>query len=181
MNQMTLFGYDDERLVSRTPNQPAWVKRIQGSEFKVLRLQDQPVHELMETPEAMAEAFRKAMRESPLFNPDVECFYVAHLNTRRRLIGVEFVSHGTLDTILVHSRQVFRGAIVINAHSIILCHNHPSGDPSPSEADIKVTRDLQHGGRLLKIDLLDHIVLGRPGCGPEGRGWHSLRSLGYFC
>jgi DNA repair protein RadC len=69
--------------------------------------------------------------------------------------------------------EVFRLAIIASASGIILAHNHPSGDPSPSEADIKVTRDLIRGGQLLKIDVVDHIIVGYP-------NHTSLRALGYF-
>jgi len=82
------------------------------------------------------------------------------LNTRKRLIRVDVISQGTLDTILVHPREVFRAAIVANAAGIVLVHNHPSGDPTPSEADIKVTRDLIRAGQLLKIEVVDHIIIG---------------------
>ena len=78
-----------------------------------------------------------------------------------------------MDTVLVHPREVFRLAVMTNASALILAHNHPSGDPTPSEADIRVTRDLIRAGQLLKIDVLDHIVLGHS-------GYASLRSLGYF-
>ena len=98
------------------------------------------------------------MREtSRLLN--VESFQALLLNTRKRLIRAEEISHGTLDTILVHPREVFRQAIAANAAGIVLVHNHPSGDPTPSEADIKVTRDLIRAGQLLKIEVLDHIVI----------------------
>ena len=112
------------------------------------------------------------MRESSRLK-NVEAFQVLLLNTRKRLIRVEEISEGTLDTLLVHPREVFRAAIVANAAGIVLVHNHPSGDPAPSEADIKVTRDLIRAGQLLKIEVLDHIVIGRP-------GFQSLRALGYF-
>jgi DNA repair protein RadC len=68
---------------------------------------------------------------------------------------------------------VFKPAIVQSAASIILTHNHPSGDPTPSEADIKVTRDLIRAGQLLKIEITDHVIIGNP-------GHTSLRSLGHF-
>ena len=103
----------------------------------------------------------------------VEAFQVLLLNTRKKLIRVEEISEGTLDTILVHPRDVFRAAITANAAAIILIHNHPSGDPTPSEADIKVTRDLIRAGQLLKLDVLDHIVVGNP-------THASLRELGFF-
>jgi DNA repair protein RadC len=110
---------------------------------------------------------------------DVETLQVLLLNTRRRLIRVEEVTDGTIDTLLVHAREVFRHAIAANASAIVLAHNHPSGDPAPSEADIKVTRDLIRAGQLLKIEVLDHIVIGRA---TEGRAkdYSSLRELGYF-
>jgi len=110
---------------------------------------------------------------------DVETLQVLLLNTRRRLIRVAEVSHGTIDTLLVHAREVFKHAISANASAIVLAHNHPSGDPTPSEADIKVTRDLIRAGQLLKIDVLDHVILGR--ATPErAKDYASLRELGYF-
>ena len=95
------------------------------------------------------------------------------LNTRRRVKGHQLVSIGTLDTILVHAREVFRGAIIAAAAALVVMHNHPSGESSPSEADIKVTRDLIRAGQLLKIELLDHVIVGN-------ERFSSLRELGYF-
>ena len=110
---------------------------------------------------------------------EVETLQVLLLNTRRRLIRVEEIADGTVDTLLVHAREVFRAAISANASAIVLAHNHPSGDPTPSEADIKVTRDLIRAGQLLKIDVLDHVILGR--ATPERvKDYASLRELGYF-
>jgi DNA repair protein RadC len=109
----------------------------------------------------------------------VETLQVLLLNTRRRLIRVEEISSGTLDTLLVHAREVFRPAIAANASAIVLAHNHPSGDPAPSEADIKVTRDLVRAGHLLKIEVLDHVILGRA-TEDRAKDYASLRELGYF-
>jgi len=111
---------------------------------------------LLDTPERIADLLREDIRFK-----DNEQFHVALLNTRRRLIRIERISDGTLDTLLVHPREVFKPAIAASAAAIVLIHNHPSGDPTPSEADIKVTRDLIRAGQLLKIDVLDHIILGR--------------------
>jgi DNA repair protein RadC len=110
---------------------------------------------------------------------DVETLQVLLLNTRRRLIKVEEIAEGTLDTLLVHAREVFRKAIAANASAVVLAHNHPSGDPTPSEADIKVTRDLIRAGQLLKIEVLDHVILGRKTPG-RPKDHVSLRELGYF-
>ena len=95
------------------------------------------------------------------------------LNTRRRVKGHYLVSIGTMDSVLVSPREVFRLAIMTSAAALVLTHNHPSGDPSPSEADIRVTRDLIRAGQLLKIEVLDHVVMGNP-------NHSSLRELGYF-
>ncbi len=129
---------------------------------------------LLDTPERVVDLLREDNR---LYA--VETFQVVLLNTRRRLIRVEPISQGTLDTLLVHPREVFKAAIAASAAAIIIVHNHPSGDPTPSEADIKVTRDLIRAGQLLKIDLLDHIILGRA-CPERPKEYASLRELGFF-
>ncbi|MFO1487806.1 MAG: DNA repair protein RadC [Verrucomicrobiota bacterium] len=110
---------------------------------------------------------------------ETEQFQALLLNTRKRLLRVEKISDGTLDTILVHPREVFKCAIAANASSLILVHNHPSGDPTPSDADIRVTRDLVRAGQLLKIEVLDHIIIGRASTG-RTKDYSSLRELGYF-
>ncbi len=125
-----------------------------------------------------AEQIANLLREENRFY-EVEHFQVILLNTRRRLIRVEHISQGTLDTLLVHPREVFKLAIVANAAAIVLVHNHPSGDPSPSEGDIAVTRDLIRAGQLLKVEVLDHIILGRRSA-ERAADYASLRALGYF-
>jgi DNA repair protein RadC len=128
----------------------------------------------LDTPERIADLLREQNRQY-----EVENFQVLLLNTRRKLIRLERISQGTLDTLLVHPREVFKPAIAANAAAIVLAHNHPSGDPSPSEADIKVTRDLIRAGQLLKIEVLDHVILGRA-TRERARDYVSLRELGYF-
>ncbi|MGB8370325.1 MAG: DNA repair protein RadC [Verrucomicrobiia bacterium] len=124
------------------------------------------------------EAVVRLLRAKNLLK-NVETFQVLLLNTRRRLIRVDKISDGTLDTLLVHPREVFKAAIAANAAAVVLAHNHPSGDPTPSEADIKVTRDLIRAGQLLKIEVLDHIIIGR--ATPERpKDYASLREQGYF-
>ena len=129
---------------------------------------------LLDTPERIADLLREESRPQ-----DVEQFRVVLLNTRRRLIGLEAISQGTLDTLLVHPREVFKRAIAANASAVVLVHNHPSGDPTPSEADIKVTRDLIRAGQLLKIEVLDHVIVGRHTVERQ-KDYVSLRELGYF-
>ena len=81
---------------------------------------------------------------------------------------------GTLDSVLMHPRETFRLAIMYAATPIVLMHNHPSGDSAPSECDIRTTRDIARAGRVLKIDLLDHVIIGD--C-----NFSSLRALGHIC
>jgi len=129
---------------------------------------------VLDTPEAVADLMREDARLRR-----VESFQILLLNTRRRLIRVAEISDGTLDTLLVHPREVFEKAISASAAAIVLLHNHPSGDPTPSESDIKVTRDLIRAGQLLKIDVLDHIIMGRA-TQERPKDYVSLRELGYF-
>lgn len=129
---------------------------------------------VLDRPELIADILREEARTQ-----NVETFRVLLLNTRRRLIRIEQISQGTLDTILVHPREVFKIAIAANASALVLAHNHPSGDPTPSEADIRVTRDLIRAGQLLKIEVLDHIILGAR-TADRPKDYASLRELGYF-
>lgn len=145
-----------------------------------MRLDDAPqVSTVLENPKVVVEYLRPKLDGSLVYRPDVENLIVVHLNTRKRPIGWEVISTGSLDTLLVHAREVFKSAILSNAAGIVVVHNHPSGDPTPSEADIKATRDLIRAGQLLKIDVIDHIVLGKATT-ERPDGFMSLRELGYF-
>ena len=90
-----------------------------------------------------------------------EEFHIVCLDTKNQVIDTHQITVGTLDASLVHPREVFRAAIKDASSSIILVHNHPSGDPTPSREDIAVTTRLTDCGKTLGIDVLDHIVLGR--------------------
>lgn len=89
-----------------------------------------------------------------------EHFRVVMLDVKNRVLGVEEVSIGSLNTSLVHPREVFRPAVVKSCAGIILIHNHPSGDPTPSSEDLEVTRRLCEAGKLMGIEVLDHVVIG---------------------
>ena len=124
----------------------------------------------------------------------VESFYVLPLDKKRRLCGVvgrARVSVGTADSTLVTPRDVFREAIRVDACYVVVAHNHPSGDPTPSAADLRLTADLVDAGRVLRIGVLDHVVLGdipsrlRPdgtldtdGCLEAVPRFHSIRASG---
>lgn len=145
-------------------------------EYKVVALRECPLPEAMmvcDTPDQAADYWRANIATNPYFNPECECFAALLLNTRRRVKGHQLLTLGTLDTILVHPREVFRGAIIAAAAAVVVMHNHPSGEPAPSEADINVTRGLIRAGQLLKIEVLDHVIMGNP-------KHSSLRELGFF-
>ncbi len=91
---------------------------------------------------------------------DREQFLVGCLDAKNAIIGVNVVSVGTLTMSVVHPREVFKPAILLNSCAIICAHNHPSGDPSPSPEDRQLTKRLRQGAELLGITLLDHIILG---------------------
>ncbi|MDU1411554.1 MAG: DNA repair protein RadC [Clostridium sp.] len=90
-----------------------------------------------------------------------EYFKLIMLNTKNIVISVKDVSIGNLNSSIVHPREVFVEAIKMSSASVILCHNHPSGDPTPSKEDIAVTKRLKECGTLLGIEVLDHIIIGR--------------------
>jgi len=143
-------------------------------EFKVVCVRECVATDLIETPDTAVKYWRENIPQAPWFDPVKEAFVVLVLNTRKRILGHNLVALGSLDTCPVTPLQVFRPAIVQAAASLILMHQHPSGDPAASEADIKVTRDLIRAGQLLKIEITDHIIIG-------GSDRHlSLRESGYF-
>lgn len=148
--------------------------RYNPTEFKVVRVRELPDAGsiIADHPDAAVQYWRDNIATADWYDPCKEAFVVIALNTRRRIIGHNLVSLGTLDSSLWHPREVFRPLIVMAASACIIMHNHPSGDPAPSESDIKATRDLKKAGELLKIELLDHVIV--------GDGFKSLRELNYL-
>jgi DNA repair protein RadC len=109
------------------------------------------------TPALAAEVIEK------VFSPTeeaVEVFGVLALDTKNKVAGMHIISKGILDNALVHPREVFKPAILNNAAHIIIWHNHPSGDPTPSHEDLALTQKLVDAGKLLGIGVIDHLVFG---------------------
>jgi DNA repair protein RadC len=92
-----------------------------------------------------------------------ESIHVLSLSSKNKLLNRTMVTLGLADSSLVHPREVFKTAIIDNASSIVLVHNHPSGDPSPSSEDIRVTRQIIEAGKIIGITLVDHVIVGRNG------------------
>jgi DNA repair protein RadC len=109
----------------------------------------------LKSPRDSAELLMRALADQP-----TEVFAMLCLSTKHRIIAYHEVSRGTLDSTLVHPREVFKAALLANAAAIIVSHNHPSGDPSPTIDDLDVTRRLAAAGEILGILVLDHIIVG---------------------
>ena len=110
---------------------------------------------------------------------EYESLRVVCLNTKSRVLAVEEISRGVLDATLFHAREVFRPAIARQAYGIIVVHNHPSGNPAPSAGDCEITKALREAGRLLEIEVFDHVILGAPQ--PNGGlPYYSFKETGYL-
>jgi DNA repair protein RadC len=164
--------------MSETP--PRRRRSKDNHEFGVVRLRELPVPvACCDNPERIYDYWMANIATAGWYSQEVECLCVVHLNTRRRATGFHLAGIGTLDTVLMSPREVFRTAILRNASAIVVAHSHPSGDPRPSESDIRATRELVQAGRIIRIEVLDHVVIGqsRP---DHPRPWASLRELGLF-
>ena len=126
----------------------------------------------IETAEDVARLLGEEMRLL-----DYESVRVISLNTKHMVLAVEEVTRGTLNESLFHPREALRPAIARQAHAVILVHNHPSGNPSPSDADLQVTRRMKEAGALLQIELVDHVILGAPRAGDE-KAYFSFKNEG---
>jgi DNA repair protein RadC len=123
---------------------------------------------VIKTPEDVA-----ALVQARLKDKKKEYFLAVLLDTRNRLIRVAEISVGSLDSSIVHPREVFKEAISASAASVIFVHNHPSGDTEASEDDIRLTKRLNEAGEIVGIDVLDHVIIG-------GKGYTSLKRNGLF-
>lgn len=128
------------------------------------------VERKMNSPEQIVKLARTYLKMHEL--PE-EYMYMVCMNTKLDMTGVFEISHGNVNSSVVGTREVFQKALLANAVSIVLIHNHPSGECTPSREDIKVTQRLVEAGNILGIQVLDHIVIGRP-------GFTSLKEKGYL-
>lgn len=140
---------------------------------RVLRESETTTPPQMDSPDAVFAHFRFSFA-----GLDVEKFFTLALNRKNRLIREFEITSGTATSSLVHPREVFRDAIRVSATGIIAVHNHPSGDPSPSSADIQVTRMLKEAGKTLDLPLLDHVIIGDPDRDPRHQGYYSFSEAG---
>jgi DNA repair protein RadC len=136
-------------------------------------LEEGPVCTLS-NPSKVVEYMKDAFDELPLS----EQFWCILLDRRNHPMARHRISIGTATATLAHPREVFRIAVLASASSCILTYNHPSGDPSPSAADIALTRQMREAGAIIDIPVMDHVVIGNPTDDPLGRGYYSFREAG---
>jgi len=140
-------------------------------EIRVQRLNETPDAPKLETPESAFRYWQSVITTMPWYIPDREVCVAITLNTRLRVTGHSLVSIGTLNESLAHCRDTFRTACVLNAFAVVLMHNHPSGDVTPSEADTRLTRRMSEAGGILQINLIDHVIIG-------DKKWFSFKEAG---
>lgn len=124
---------------------------------------------MMNSPSVVAKLAKEFLR---MHEETEEYMYMLCLNTKLRLNGIFEVSHGNVNSSICGTREIFQKALLGNAVSIILVHNHPSGDCTPSREDIEVTKRLKEAGKIVGVEVLDHIII--------GRDYSSLREKGYL-
>jgi len=165
-----------QRLFSRSPSELTTVKGIGPAKAAILSAAFELVRRVQSRKGADRPLFKRSSDVAGHYLPLMrdlrkEVFKVLLLNRANRFIKEVFISEGTLDASVVHPRDVFREALLEPAAAIILIHNHPSGNPSPSDEDLRITKQLVEAGRLLGIKVYDHIIL-------AGESYRSLADEG---
>lgn len=131
--------------------------RLKTATWVVVREAAAPSPRVLSSPVAVRELARDLLRDA---DDDREHFWLVLLNSQHHYLLSTLVSVGTLSACLVHPRQIFGPAVRYGAASLILVHNHPSGDPTPSREDVRLTRQLVECGKVFDIGILDHVVVG---------------------
>lgn len=133
---------------------------MQSFMMKVSRIGQPEPSMKMGAPATAVEYWASVISKREWFDAEKEQLVVLLLNTRYDVLAFQLVSLGTINESIAHPREIFRPAIAAGAYAIIVMHNHPSGDPSPSPADHSITHRLREAGELLQIKVLDHVVIG---------------------
>ena len=129
-----------------------------------------------DSPEKIYSFYKTVIENDPGYEVEKEHVVAICLNTRLTVTGWHMVSIGSLSECTCHPREILRPVIVRCSHAFVLAHNHPSGDPSPSNADEQITRRIREASELLKISLIDHLIIGAPS--PGRTPYYSFREAG---
>ena len=147
-------------------------------EFKLTRVAEAGASFRIGDPESAHRYWQTHVETRPWFQPNKEHLVTLFLNTRYNVEGHNLVSIGSLNETVAHPREILAPVICSGSFAFLLMHNHPSGDPSPSEADRRLTRKLSGLIPMLEIELADHVIVGRPGAGGGGDPFFSFREMG---
>lgn len=147
----------------------------QAYEFSIVRVRSISVAQslvLCDSPEKAFAYWKEHVGSTRGLNQDCEHIVVLLLDARNRIRGHQLAGTGTVDSVLLHPREIFRAAVISAASGIVLTHNHPSGDSAPSESDLRTTREIARASKILRIGFLDHIIIG-------DSDFTSLKALGF--
>jgi DNA repair protein RadC len=138
------------------------MKKKTAYEFKIARVQEVGEVTAIVSPEEAVDYWRRVVEKRSWYQSNREHVITIHLDAKNRATGHHLVGVGTANECLAHPRDIFAAALCASASSVILMHNHPSGDPEPSRADITLTNAVKSGGELLHVRLTDHVIVGSP-------------------
>lgn len=153
MTQLELFEW----------HRPRVRKRQVPCEWRIVSVREMLTPESMlqcDTPAGAVRYWQANVVTAQHFNQDCECFVVLMLNTKLRIRGHHIISIGSLNETMANPREVFRAAVIAASYGVVLMHNHPSGDSTPSDADLRMTKRLVEAGQLLGIAVHDHVIVG---------------------
>ena len=158
------------------------IGKIKALQLKaVMEVSNRVLQSHMQAPRVIDSAEKVHQFFQPIIHSlEVEKFWLLALNRKNHLIKAREITSGTVSSSLVHPRECFREAIKLNASAVIFTHNHPSGDPSPSAADIQVTRKLKAAAEIIDIELLDHVILGHTNPESPLPAYYSFAENGLF-
>lgn len=159
MGKIIVFSFMNGELThNRKPTMPA-IKYSFG-EFRIISVREPTPRVLAETPQISFDYWMANVKTAPAFQDEKEHLVIVLLNTKLETIGWNLVALGSLNECTCSPREVLRTALIGNAYGFILMHNHPSGDPMPSDADRRVTRRIREGAEACGLKMMDHVVIG---------------------
>lgn len=126
------------------------------------------------TPASVNEYMKDAFNQWP----EQEQVWVVFLNRKNKIKGRQMITLGSMTACIAHPREVFRAVLLGSCTAFVLVHNHPSGDPAPSNDDLRITRELREGARIINIEFLDHVIIGEVFPDPLKKGYFSFREAG---
>ena len=154
-------------------------KRI--PEFRVIRNWTVQEEQTLISNASLARDFwQSTVANHGWFDPLKECVALLCLNRKNRIVSWNLVSMGTETSCLTSPREILRAALVAGGTAFILAHNHPSGDPSPSSADMEVTRAIRDAAKTVEMPMVDHVIIGSPLFDPMNKGYYSFRDAGFI-